>query len=65
MTCPFPSDRPLPAMPAWFLWFCLAALLVLPVIAAFIEDRPPRNEITHESGDENRDGDAGPMLAAT
>ena len=52
---------------SWFLWFCLVALLVAPVFAAYIEDRPPRNEITHEQpggDDEDRDGDTDPMLAA-
>ena len=39
---------------SWILWFCLAALLVIPVVAAFIEDRPPRNEITDEQ--DPRDG---------
>ena len=49
---------------SWILWLLLACLLVLPVCAAFIEDRPPRNETVHESGDEDQEGDAGPMLAA-
>lgn len=49
-------------MPAWILWLCLAALLVLPVVAAFAEDRPPQNEITDEQGPRDpapeQDGDA-------
>ncbi len=32
----------------WYLWLLLAALLVLPVVAVLVEDRPPRNEITDE-----------------
>jgi hypothetical protein len=54
-------------LPSWILWLLLAALLVLPVVAACVEDRPPRNEITQEQpgdDDQDRDGDAGPMLAA-
>jgi len=54
-------------MPTWTLWLLLAALLVLPVVAVLVEDRPPPNEITHEQpgGDgEDRDGDTDPMLAA-
>ena len=45
-------------MSAW-LWLLLAAVVVLPVFAAFIEDRPPRNEIAHEQGD---DEDPGPAV---
>ena len=39
---------------SWLLWLLLACLLVLPVIAVLVEDRPPRNEITPEQ--DPRDG---------
>ena len=39
---------------SWILWFCLVALLVAPVVAVFVEDRPPRNEITQEQENEPR-----------
>jgi hypothetical protein len=54
-------------MPAWFLWSCLVILLVAPVIAAFAEDRPPRNEITQEQEPRDpapKDGDAEMRAAA-
>lgn len=45
------------------LWCVAPAAILIPLR---ILDRPPRNEVTHESGgdDQDRDGDAGPMLAA-
>ena len=52
-------------MPAWILWLLLACLLVLPVIAVFIEDRPPRNEITDEQDPaEGRRRDGAELSAA-
>jgi len=50
-------------MPTWTLWLLLAALLVLPVIAVLVEDRPPPNEITQEQ-DPSAGDDQDPMLAA-
>lgn len=53
-------------MPSWTLWLFLAVLLVLPVVAAFAEDRPPSNEITHEQDGARRDedGDTAEIAAA-
>ena len=48
---------------SWFLWLFLTALLVLPVALRLYVGEEPRNEVTHESGDEDQEGDAGPMLA--
>ena len=52
----------------WYLWLLLACLLVLPVVAVLVEDRPPRNEITDEQdpGDPapKRDEDPDSLLAA-
>jgi hypothetical protein len=54
-------------MPAWTLWLCLVALLVLPVVAVLVEDRPPRNELTQEQEPRDpapKDGDAEMASAA-
>ena len=53
-------------MPSWILWLFLAALLTLPVLLRVYVGEEPRNEITHESGDDPEDGRGGPdgLLAA-
>jgi hypothetical protein len=52
-------------MPSWILWLLLAALLTLPVLLRVYVGDEPRNEITHESGDDEDDPGAGivPMAA--
>ena len=47
----------------WYVWLLIAALFVLPVVAAFIDGRDPDNAIRHESGDGSAE-DPDEMLAA-